>query len=120
MEKITAPIEEAALYTHRNNNTKKVSSTDNKVRRSIKKVLPKLSKARKRLLLHLLFNGPSTTGALCSACSIGNLSDAVIKMNPALKRSGLLIINYAPPKPLVNVFGEKTPVHMWELVSIHG
>jgi hypothetical protein len=119
MKKNNRPVKEAASKQNSNNNTKKINPTDNKARRSVKSVLPSLSKARRRLLHHLFLNGPSTTGTLCSACSIGNLSDAVINTNPVIKKAGLMIINYPPPKPLVNVFGERTPVHVWELVELN-
>lgn len=119
MKKNNRPVEEAALNRKANVITKKINPTDSKAIARLKKTLPRLSKARARLALHLFHKGPCTTGRLCSACSIGNLSDAVIKMNPSLRQAGLMIINYPPPKPLLNSFGEKTLVHLWELVEVY-
>ena len=83
-------------------------------------VLDRLTKPKRRLVLNLLLNGRKASGALCSACSIGNLSDAVIKANPVLESVGLKVINYPPTPPLLNAYGETTPVHYWELVVIDG
>ena len=111
---------EAANLNHSNHNNKICQTIDEELRIRVKRALPHLTKVRCRLVLRLLFKGRDTAGRLCSSCSVGNLSDAVIKMNPVLNKFGLEIINYAPPGSLINSFGEKTLVHYWELVSLDG
>jgi hypothetical protein len=93
---------------------------DKELLKRLKHVMPHLTKIRARLLLHLFFKKPNTTGEICHSCSIGNLSDMVVKINPLLEKHGLIINNYPPVNPLINSFGEKTMVHYWELVVLDG
>jgi len=120
MQKKTTPQREVANQNQFNHNNKISQPIDEELRKRVKRALPHLTKVRCRLVLRLLFKGRNTAGGLCSSCSVGNLSDAVIKMNPVLNKFGLKIINCAPPGSLINSFGEKTLVHYWELVSLDG
>jgi hypothetical protein len=119
MKLAATPATEAAA-TAWTDYTKEYHQVDDEMVNRVGYVLPKLTKPKRRLIMHLLLRGRKTSGVLCSACSIGNLSDAVIKANPLLKSVGLKIINYPPKLPLLNTYGEKTSVHYWELVVIDG
>jgi len=117
-KKIAAPQRKTAYKTQSNHNKK--YHIDKEVVKRLKPVMQQLSVPRARLVLHLAHKKPNTTGAICHACSIGNLSDMVIKITPLLRKHGLVINNYSPANPLINSFGEKTPVHYWELVTLDG
>jgi len=117
-KKIAVPQRKTAYKTQSNHNKK--YQTDKEVIKRLKCVMPHLTKIRVRLVLHLVHKKPNTTGAICHTCSIGNLSDMVIKITPLLRKHGLVINNYSPANPLINSFGEKTPVHHWELVALDG
>jgi hypothetical protein len=119
MKRAATPTTEAAT-TAWQDYTKERHQVGGEMVKRIDSVLAQLTKPKRRLLLQLLFKGRKTSGTLCSACSIGNLSDAVIKTNPVLESVGLKIINYPPKLPLLNAYGETTPVHYWELVVIDG
>jgi hypothetical protein len=90
------------------------------LKKRVNSFLPHTTQRRARLLKHLLHNGRDTGGSICSKCSIGNLSDTVIKLNGHLEEFGVYIVNYPPEVPIQNRFGEETPVHYWELVLIDG
>ena len=111
---------EAARHNQTNYNKKTQKPIDEELLKRLKQAMPHLTKIRCRLLLHLFFKKTNTSGEICHACSIGNLSDMVIKINPLLKQYGLAINNHSPAVPLINSFGEKTPVHYWELVTLDG
>lgn len=115
MKKAT-PQREAALTCTYIQETKAYSTPSQDLAARIIKVLPMLSKPRARLVVHLSHCEADTAGSICSSCSISNLSDTVSKVNPILNSVGLNIINYPPPKTLLNKHGEKTPVHYWKLV----
>lgn len=117
MKKIATPIIEAAKLSPANYNNKPAMN-DDVLRRRIDEAIQPLSKSRKRIVLHLGMNGRKATGALRAACSIGNISDAVSHINPALADAGLKIINYPPKVPFTNAYGEKTQMHYWELVAL--
>jgi hypothetical protein len=119
MEKAT-PQREAALTCTDIQETKAYSSPSQELATRIKKVLPKLSSVRTRLVLHLVHRKKDTTGSICNKCSIGNLSDTVIKIQPLLNKYGLEIRNYPPNKALLNSHGERTFVHYWELGVLDG
>lgn len=119
MKRAATPTTEAAT-TAWSDYTKGRHQVDVNLVRRVDSVLAQLTKPKRRLLLQLLFKGRKTSGVLCSACSIGNLSDAVIKANPVLANVGLKIINYPPKPSLLNAYGETTSVHYWELVVIDG
>jgi hypothetical protein len=119
MSKKIATLQRKAAYKTQPNHNKK-SQIDQEVTKRLKCVMPHLTKIRIRLVLHLFHKKPNTTGEICHTCKIGNLSDMVIKITPLLRKYGLVINNYPPASPLTNSFGEKTPVHYWELVVIDG
>jgi hypothetical protein len=119
MKKAT-PQREAALVCTDIQETKAYSTPSQELAVRIKKVLPKLSKPRARLVVYLSHRETVTSGSICNSCSISNLSDTVSKVNPILNSVGLNIINYAPPEILLNKYGEKTPVHYWKLVVLNG
>ena len=117
MKRVATPTTEAAT-TAWSDYTKECHKVDADLVRRVDSVLAQFTRPKRRLLLQLMLKGRKTSGVLCSACSIGNLSDAVIKMNPVLERAGLKIINYPPKPPLLNAYGEITFVHYWELVAL--
>ena len=119
MEKAT-PQREAALACTDMQESKAYSAPSQELAARIKKALPKLSKPRVRLVVHLSHCDTDTSGSICNQCSISNLSDTVSKVNPILNSVGLNIINYPPPETLLNKYGEKTPVHYWKLVVLNG
>jgi hypothetical protein len=90
------------------------------LKKRVNSFLPHTTQRRARLLKHLLYKGRDTGGSICNKCSIGNLSDAVIKLNRHLEAFGVHIVNYPPEVPIQNRFGEETQVHYWELVLIDG
>jgi len=120
MEKIATRQRKAASNNQPNHNKNNQIPIDKELLKRLKHVMPHLTKIRSRLLLHLFFKKPNTTGEICHACKIGNLSDMVAKINPLLRKYGLEINNHPPATPLINSFGEKTLVHYWELATLDG
>ena len=118
MKKIAPPQRKAAYNNQPNLNKINEKPIDSEILKRLKLALPKLTKIRARLVLHLAFKKPNTTGEICHVCKIGNLSDMVSKINPLLEKYGLLIKNFPPAKPILNAFGEPTTVHYWELVAL--
>jgi len=60
---------------------------------------------------------PCSTAELASNCAVGNVSAAVSKVNHWLAYSGLAIANYAPTVPFQNRYGDKSPMHVWQIVG---
>jgi hypothetical protein len=118
MKKPATSQREAARNNQPNSNKINEKPIDGEILKRLKLALPKLTKIRARLVLHLAFKKPNTTGEICHVCKIGNLSDMVAKTNPILEKYGLTIKNSPPANPLLNSFGEPTTVHYWELVSL--
>jgi len=118
MKKIATSLRKAATNNQPNLNKINEKPIDAETLKRLKQALPKLTKIRARLVLHLAFKKTNTTGEICHVCKIGNLSDMVTKTNPMLEKYGLTIKNYPPASPLLNSFGEPTTVHCWELVIL--
>jgi hypothetical protein len=118
MKKIATSQRKAATNNQPNFNKISAKPIDDEIIKRLKPVWEKLTEIRARLVLHLICKLENTTGDICHACKIGNLSDMVNKINPTLEKHGLVIINYPPANPLLNSFGEPTTVHCWELVIL--
>jgi len=72
-----------------------------------------------RIFKHLAEMGrPCSTAELASACAVGNVSSAVSSVNQWLTGTGLTIINYAPNPPFQNRYGDKSPMHVWQLLGV--
>lgn len=93
--------------------------TDPDFQRAIDQALnTKMPPSGKRIFALLAKRGPLTTGRIAFLCQVGNVSDAVSKIQPILSKYGLFITNYQPAKPIRNHFGGHSSVHVWELVSL--
>jgi len=118
MKKPATSQKEAARNNQPNQNKKTPKPIGKELLKRLKLAMPKLTKIRARLVLHLAFKKPNTTGEICHICKVGNLSDMVAKTNPILEKYGLIIKNHPPANPLLNSFGEPTMVHYWELLVL--
>lgn len=93
--------------------------TTSDFQRAIEQALQaKMPPAGKRIFRLLAERGPRTTGRIAFLCQVGNVSDAVAKINPILSEYGLFITNYFPARPVRNRFGGHSFVHVWELVAL--
>jgi len=119
MESITAtPQRKAAINNQPNQNRKNQKPIDNELLKRVDNALSDLTKIRRKLLLHLFSGNPNTTKAICHIYSIENLGGMVFKMNPLLKKHGLVINIYPPASPLIISFLEKTSDHFLELATL--
>lgn len=60
------------------------------------------------------------THEISARCAIGNVSDACCRANRLLENVGLRLVCRPPNPPIRNRFGEPSPVHEWQLVSLGG
>lgn len=70
-----------------------------------------------RIFRFLATHRKATTGQIAHACEVGNISDAVIKIQPVLSTFGLAIRNHPPAKKRQNRWGTYSQAHEWELVN---
>lgn len=80
--------------------------------------LPGLSRGCRRLVSHLATGRWVRTGELASACSIGNISDAVLRANVHLRPTGWRIVSRLPKPLSTNKFGEASSQHEWALQRV--
>lgn len=78
----------------------------------------KMPPAGKRIFRLLAERGPRSTGRIAFLCQVGNVSDAVLHIQPILAPFGLCVTNYPPTKPICNRFGGRSAVHIWEIVPL--
>lgn len=100
--------------TDRGSNSKQIQ------RLKVTTILAKLPKSGgARILRYLADQGrPCSTAELASNLAVGNVSDAVLKVNRWLVGSGIQIVNHAPLTPFQNRYGDKSPMHVWKIVEV--
>lgn len=92
---------------------------DPRLQQAIEQALQaKMPPAGKRIFRLLAERGPRSTGRIAFLCQVGNVSDAVLHIQPILSQFGLFITNYPPSKPICNRFGGRSSVHIWEIVFL--
>lgn len=85
-------------------------------KRAIELALNEITQPSGKRILKLLANETrAATGCIASVCAVGNVSDAVIRIQPILNRYGLCIQNRLPTEKRTNRFGGRTMAHVWEL-----
>lgn len=100
-------------------NTRRQNTTDaNKIRELAVKAIKEMSQCQgKRAVRHLVENGIASTADIAGNCAIGNVSDAVLRVQPQLQKHGVCIA-HTHPQGFTNRFGEPTPMHLWWLALV--
>jgi hypothetical protein len=82
-------------------------------------ISPKGIDYRAGRIVRLLAKGPNRTGIIAHACSVGNISDVVIKdINPKLLEFGLYLACTKPPQAIINKFGQRAGDHIWSFYQV--
>lgn len=114
MKKTTTPLEAATKNQKANNN-----ETHAILIERTKNVLKEITQpSSARVFKYALDNPHSSTGEIAHRCLVGNVSDAVIKMKPILRKHGLTMFCYLPKPMIKNCFNEKSQVHRWVIATI--
>lgn len=75
-----------------------------------------LNGLRRRVFTYIDATGRPTTAEIAANCACGNVSDAVLRMNPELAGYGIEIAHRYAGIP--NRYGEHCPMHWWWIVDV--
>jgi len=80
--------------------------------------LPESMNGGRRLLALTARRSHIPTREVNQTCSIGNIADVAMDVNPYLHNEGLMIGCDYPPEPIINKFGEKSNQFLWSMYDV--
>jgi len=81
--------------------------------------LPETMNQGRRLVALLARRSRLATREVNQTCSIGNIADVAIKVNPYLHNEGFIIGCDYPPVPIINKFGEESNQFLWSMYDVN-
>ena len=81
--------------------------------------LPENMNCGRRLLALTARRSHIPTREVNQTCSIGNIADIAVDVNPYLHNDGLMIGCDYPEKKIINKFGEETNQFLWSMYDVN-